>query len=252
MMARILTKLRIDEVSAVIKGSNPGAKVMIMKSDDDPPYLFNDIMLAKASVSDPLRGPRDEDDDDKLSAKLRAMVAAMTIADPSKTEQQHLHYLLHSAHGRRLAEHFNNLSKGEPPMLDVNKLIPIAEKALMASVNKRDDESDAKAFTRKFENDLEFRKQWKIVQEARHLLSPNMTKSVNVMDTTPTSTEVGNTSVPDDSAEAIRLLRELAEKQHRTFEEVFADPNNKALAGRTYTSHHRPNVSSTSGSELQR
>jgi hypothetical protein len=44
---------------------------------------------------------------------------------------------------------------------------------------------------------------------------------------------VGNTNISDDSAEAVRLLQEMAEKQHRTFEQVFADPNNKALASRT-------------------
>ncbi len=68
----------------------------------------------------------------------------------------------------------------------------------------------------------------------------------------PTSVETGSTTVSDDSAEAIRLLNEMATKQGRKFEKVFADPNNKALAGRTYTAAHRPNTSSTSGSELQR
>ena len=55
----------------------------------------------------------------------------------------------------------------------------------------------------------------------------------------PTSTEVGNTNVADDSAEAVRLLSAMAEKQHRTFEQVFADPANAELATKTYTSHHR-------------
>jgi hypothetical protein len=68
----------------------------------------------------------------------------------------------------------------------------------------------------------------------------------------PTSTSVGNTNVSDDSAEAVRLLQEMAEKQGRKFEDVFADPNNTALAGRTHTGAHRPTSSSTSGSELQR
>jgi hypothetical protein len=64
---------------------------------------------------------------------------------------------------------------------------------------------------------------------------------------------VGDTNVTDDSAEAIRLLNEMATKQGRKFEEVFADPANKALAGKTYTGAHRPTASSTSGSsELQR
>jgi hypothetical protein len=61
-----------------------------------------------------------------------------------------------------------------------------------------------------------------------------------------------DTSVADSSAEALRLLGEMAAKQGRSFEQVFADPANRELAGRTYTGHHRPNTSSTSGSELQR
>ena len=93
--------------------------------DDDPPYTFNNIMLRKAEVSDPLRGDREESGDDKVSAKLRAMVNAMVMADPTKSEEEHLHYLLHNAHGRRLAEHLNSLSKhkDEPmPQVDITKL----------------------------------------------------------------------------------------------------------------------------------
>jgi len=33
---------------------------------------FSKLNIAKADVSDPLRGPRDEPDDDKVSPKLRA------------------------------------------------------------------------------------------------------------------------------------------------------------------------------------
>jgi hypothetical protein len=42
----------------------------------------------------------------------------------------------------------------------------------------------------------------------------------------------------------------MATKQGKSFETVFADPANRALANRTYTRHHLP--SSTSGDELQR
>jgi hypothetical protein len=35
-MTRILKNLQIDEVSVVLKGANPGAKVMIRKADGDP------------------------------------------------------------------------------------------------------------------------------------------------------------------------------------------------------------------------
>jgi len=59
---------------------------------------------------------------------------------------------------------------------------------------------------------------------------------------TPTSTEVGNTLVSDDSAEAVRLLQEMADKQHRTFEQVFSDPQNRKLAAATYTRAHRSSI----------
>jgi hypothetical protein len=58
----------------------------------------------------------------------------------------------------------------------------------------------------------------------------------------PTSVEVGSSETSDDSAEAVRLLAELAEKQGRTFETVMADPVNAKLAARTYTAHHRSSV----------
>jgi hypothetical protein len=59
---------------------------------------------------------------------------------------------------------------------------------------------------------------------------------------TPTSTVAGSSLVADDSAEAVRLLGEMAEKQHKTFEQVFADPANSKLSAKTYTSAHRPNI----------
>lgn len=117
---RMLTQLRIDEVSAVIKGSNPGAKVLIRKSDE--PLMFDDI-IRKADVSDPLRGPRDEDDDNKVPAKLRAWARMMVTVDPSKSEEDHLFALIHTARGQHTARHLNELSKGETmPQVDIFKL----------------------------------------------------------------------------------------------------------------------------------
>jgi hypothetical protein len=263
-MPHILTKLRIDEVSCVIKGANPGAEVLIRKSDDDdPPYTFNAIMKRKANEprsNDDIQRTNTEEDDKKLSERLKEIVDAMVIAKPGLHPQRALRYLLHTPPGRELLNlAINKTEKDDPPMLnianmnmsEVAKIVSITEEALMAQVTKRDDETYAKAFSKKYENDIEFRKQWKIAQEGRHLLSmASTTKSMASLE--PTSTEVGNTNVVDDSAEAIRLLNEMAEKQHRTFEQVLTDPNNKALAGRTYTMHHRPSTSSTSGSELQR
>jgi hypothetical protein len=104
---------------------------------------------------------------------------------------------------------------------------------------------------RKHNDNLEYRKQWRDVTEAKHTLSMSETaKSMATL--TPTSTEVGSSATSDDSAaEAVRLLGEMATKQGKSFETVFADPANRALANRTYTAAHRPTASSTSGDELQ-
>jgi hypothetical protein len=252
-MPRLLKNLVINEVSAVFKGANPGALVMIRKADDDPPYLFEDIMerrkrqspfahisLHKAAVSGPLRGPREGDDSDKVLAKLNAMVDAMFVATPSISREQAAHYLLHNAHGRRLAEHLNNLSKGETimPQVDILKVATILEDGLNAQVTKRDGESFAQAFSRKYQADEDWRRQWASVTEAKHTVA----LSKGMASLTPTSLGVGNTNVSDDSAEAVRLLNEMCEKQGRSFESVFSDPANSALAQKTYTSAHRSSI----------
>jgi len=263
-MMRKLTQLRIDEVSAVINGANPGAKVMIRKVDkpdywEDPPYLFDDIMYRKANE------PRADDDeqrtntipdDDKVSGKLRSMVDAMIVAVPSLDRQTATHFLLHSPHGRRLAEHFNSISKTEKeipmPQVNIFKLSNIESvreiakhitekddvtefdltKILMghAQLNKRNKESDGAAFERILTapGNSELR------------LAYRTTKGMASLE--PTSVEVGDTSVSDDSAEAVRLLAEMAEKQGRSFEQVMTDPANAKLAARTYTAHHRSSV----------
>jgi hypothetical protein len=219
------------------------------------PLMFNDIMLRKLSeVEADEADERDEDDDDKVSAKLRAMVDAMIMAEPTLTKEAATHRLLNTAHGRALARHLNELSKKDtPPMLDVRKLIPVLEEGLLnrAKLEKRDGESDAKAFDRLYTNDIEYRKSWVNLTEMKHAIA--LAKSLpNLMSVTPVSVEVGATNVQSDAEKAIKQLRALAEKQHRTFEEVFLDSSNAELAQRTYTSAHRPQTSSTSGDELQR
>jgi hypothetical protein len=277
-MARILTKLRIDEISSVDRGAGENCRVLLWKRDGNAPgtverfprgKLFNDVMLRKAE-NDDITDENQIDPNDTPTAllpKLSAMVAAMVRAEPSLTEEHALFHLLHSSHGRRLAEHLNNLTKRkDPPMNRTEELRDIAKAAggmaaiakniidrgsttisehefsaaLMehAKAHKRDNESTFGAFSRLLENDIDLRKALGIVKGYAH--------------TEPTSAEAGSTLISDDSAEAVRQLKEMANKQRRTFEQVFADPANKALTARTYTSAHRPTTSSTSGSELQR
>jgi hypothetical protein len=214
--------------------------------------------------------PNDIDDQNVLDPKLEAMIGALIEASPaSLTRQQAVHHLLHSPRGRLLASHIANITKKEQrPMVDITKLhniesVVVISKHIIdngasgisehefsqmimghAKLNKRANESDTAAFARIFSapENIELRKAHAITQSS----FPNM------MDTTPVTVETGSTLVSDDSAKAYEQLMALAEKQHRTFEQVFSDPANGELAGRTYTLAHRPNVSSTSGSELQR
>jgi hypothetical protein len=111
-MVKKLTKLRIDEISSVDHGAGEGCRVMLYKRDD-----------GDVTDDDPQR-TNTTPDDDKVSGKLRSMVDAMIVAAPSLDRQTATHFLLHSAQGRKLAEHLNNLSKGETPMpqVDITKL----------------------------------------------------------------------------------------------------------------------------------
>jgi hypothetical protein len=236
-MPRILKNLRIDEVSCVLKAASPGARVLIRKADDDlPSYLFDDIMLRKADEPGPdddIQPPNSATDADKapLPAKLEQMVDAMVLA----ARQVAAHYLLHSPHGRKLYDHLSKTMESKP-MLDIMKVIAITEQGLMAQVPKVNGETYAKSFSSKYENDQGFREQWRDLTDAKHFAA--LAKGTATL--TPTSTEVGKTLVADDSMKAVRLLREMAEAQGRTFEDVFTDPANKALAGNTYTGAHRP------------
>jgi hypothetical protein len=274
-MVRKLTKLRIDEISSVDRGANEGAKIVLMKrdsSDDNPPYLFNDIIKAKEP-----RSNTDEQrtntipDDDKVSSKLTAMVDAMIVAVPSLDRQTATHFLLHSARGRRLAEHFNNISKGEQPMnrqQEMQQMHKFIKEGGMPAVAKRVIEKGSTSLTEveyteciqeeatrkgiSFEKafaDPMTQQAYQIVREAGYVKSlvANVPGSYDAIikgmaTLKPTSTEVGNTLVADDSAEAVRLLNEMAEKQGRKFEDVLADPKNSKLAARTYTRAHRSSI----------
>jgi NADPH-dependent curcumin reductase CurA len=88
-----------------------------------------------------------------------------------------------------------------------------------ARISERAGESDAKAFTRLYESNAEFRKADRAATEAGWI-EHHKSNFPNMMDVTPQSTEVGNTLVGDDSAAAYTQFQQLAEKQHRTFEEV--------------------------------
>jgi hypothetical protein len=266
-MVRILTKLKINEVSSVDRGAGEGVKIVLMKRDDTPqrPLLFNDIMLAKVAADDEQR-TNTIPDDDKVSAKLRSMVDAMIVAVPTLDRQTATHYLLHTPKGRRLAEHFNSISKrkDETPMptVDIMKLHNpdsviefikssgasefVISEVIMghARLNKRDGESDAQAFARVF---------------PKFQTAYGVSKGYpNMMSVEPVSVEVGDTTVEDDSWKAAAQLTALVEEQRararwmtasKLYERVYADPANKAVVARA---HKRPTASSVNTDYLER
>jgi hypothetical protein len=212
--------------------------------------LFEDYKdYLKAGVSDPLRGPRDEDDDLKVSASLKAMVQAMQLATPGLSEADAAHHLLHSAHGRALAIHLNSLTKKETPMqTDIFKLhniesvVTIAKHIIdngaseisefdfyrvvngHAQMNKRVGESDAKAFNRVFATP-EIRRAYGIVK--------------GYMDIEPVSVEVSGSVTADDSKKAYEQLYKMAEEMrrksptltiHQAFARVFTAEENRQWA----------------------
>jgi hypothetical protein len=238
---RKLTQLRIDEVSSVDKGAGEGVKVMLYKRDTPQgPLLFNDIMLRKATE------PTDTGDEPS-TANLSATLDELTAEIVASSTPHHINplrarrWLLTTPQGQQLLLQ-RATKKRETPMLDFAKLLEITEHGLNAQVTQQTGESFAKAFTRKYESDESYRRQWQNHQDTKMMLSLSKATSASM---TPTTAVVGDTSVADDSAEAVRLLTEMAEQTGQSFEVVFSAPENKELAARTYTMHNRPNNSST-------
>lgn len=102
-MVKKLTKLRIDEISSVDRGAGEGCKIVLMKRDDDS-----------------------QDDDDSQSTvadKLDGMVDAMLLAAPTLDRQKAAHYLIHTAHGRRLYEHLSKQMEASMPQDFIQKIM---------------------------------------------------------------------------------------------------------------------------------
>jgi hypothetical protein len=133
-MARILTKLRIDEVSAVDKGAGDGVKIVLMKRDDTPrskPHVerharrlrkFEDIFMRKQR-DDGAAYPRNRSDvidDDRNDGGGAGDHHASKVADLLVEAGSHpdrasaLSHLLHSPQGQALLARMHK--KDDPPM----------------------------------------------------------------------------------------------------------------------------------------
>jgi hypothetical protein len=147
--------------------------------------LFGDYSECLKAAVQPPNSPTDEPKA-PLEDKLQSMVDAMIVAAPTLDRQTAHHFLLHTAQGRRLAEHLNSISKTErnvPMQVDIAKLhnidsvIEVAKNVIddkvtmteaqfneiltgHAKLNKRQGESTATAFSRIFSDpeNIELRK----------------------------------------------------------------------------------------------
>jgi hypothetical protein len=197
-------------------------------------------------------------------------VAALRVANPNLSREDAMHYLLHSQSGRDLARHLTDISKIqrradnyevaiEKHRAHIKKhgIVPLASyivrkgrsplgeheftELLMeaARLQKKENESDAQAFARLFENDLTIRKAHAICKS----IGAFEMGQVNVA---PSVTETGRTDVESDAKEAYDLLMQKAEELRasspymtieQTFSRVFQDSKNSDLAARA---HRRP------------
>jgi hypothetical protein len=121
-MARVLTKLRIDEVSAVDRAAGEGTKIVLMKRAE--PHVeeaarasrrayFLKIFTSKADAAD------DGDDDaGSLADHLIVELARLLVASGKfSNNADALNYVLNTRHGAALL-HRVRIGKDDPPMQD--------------------------------------------------------------------------------------------------------------------------------------
>jgi hypothetical protein len=253
-VTRILTKLRINEISSVDRGAGDGCRIMLAKRDDD---AFEEPEKDDV-IDDDLAVADDEPDAPK---KLRQFVEALRIANPKLTEQQAHYFLLHHPAGQMLSRHLAEVTKMKDaqPMDQLrsfvkgNGVIGIAKHIVAkgstaitehefsdlimeaAKREKRAGESDAAAFSRFFAapENADVRK--------AHALTKSMMPIEPVY--------VGGKDASDvntDNSKAYQQMVALAEEMRRrspyltvaqAFARVFTNPENAELANKA---HMRP------------
>jgi hypothetical protein len=255
-MPKILTRLRIDEVSAVDRGAGEGVKVILMKRDDTG-RSFNDIM-AKAEADD------GGNDAGGLADHPIVQLAQLLVASGHKADiASALHYLLNTSHGAGLL-HRVRTHKGVDPMQDTFHAImkdggiaatcaqivakgstTISEEEIVSAVSKIAAErwpelSEAQAFSKiAGASTEEARVVWEAIRVAK----------LSVYDVQPTmvgSPDAMHEANDSEQSDAARQLGEMAEKLRATspwlsadqaFARVFENPKNAILAAKM---HRRP------------
>jgi hypothetical protein len=143
--------------------------------------MFEQIPFSKLNIA---KASDDAPPEAKLSATLDELVAELVASatphhiNPLRARR----WLLTTGQRQALLAQYLTKKKEQTPMLDIAKLLEITEHGLNAQVSPREGESFAKAFTRKYETDESYRRQWQNHQDTKLMLS----KTTATM--TPTST----------------------------------------------------------------
>lgn len=283
-MARKLTKLRIDEVSAVLRGAGEGCEVRLMKAHDarTQRQRFTDTFRKALEPQDPDNGDDIGDTDAKLSPELQRHINALILAVPTVTREQAANFLLHTSHGRELLRTLSTVksssnTRKEPPMdreqglrkivkesgglLRVAKVIAvtgdangISEHELSALAfeeakkhalpGERPNTAFARWYSEPAQLDLR-----KAIQIAKS--TPVDKAYPQLMDMKPVTVETGSSATADDSAEAYAQLQTMANAMRArspelTIAQCFARVfEDQANAALAAKAHRRPSATTS-------
>jgi hypothetical protein len=273
VLPRVLTKIRIDEVSACDAGAGVGTRIILMKRHDAPTEAasrraFFLKIFTKADAADD--GANDAGDRSGENTSLAdhpiVQLATLLVASGHKADlASALDHLLNTSHGAALL-HRVRTHKGESPMPDnlakiakdigivrVAKAIVdgqrsygigesefvglVTEHAQKLFPDKTPDSAFAKLFSDNGPDGVLLRKAHAVVKAAPFDIQPTMVGGIGAQ----------NEANDSEQSEASRQLGEMAEKLRaasavplsadQAFARVFENPKNAALAAKM---HRRP------------
>jgi hypothetical protein len=264
-MPKVLTKLRVDEVSCVTKGAGEGTRIVLMKRDaprphafgyamPKPPSIYHEIFSRKRAGGDERRsrirhlhrhiadgnGARPEqidtgvDTDGNIAAHVSHLADLIVeAADGGVARSEALAWILTNRHGRAAVTH---LTKKEVPKMNINKTLrEVGEHGFTKMIQKYSNsvrlpnETQAQAFTRVFTSDdgegAAIRRAWLV------------SKGGGI----PADEPSDDDEADGENENALEELNELAEQTRQrnpgmskaaAFSKVYCDPANARLAQR--------------------
>jgi hypothetical protein len=256
MMARLLTKLVINEVSSVTKGAGKDCRIVLMKRDDglsDGAARYRDLFLQifkSGEENDPVINDTTYDDpqrsntvsdDDKVTAHVKALAALMVKAEPGLDEAHAMYRLLHTPRGRLLWQHPFAKTEKDPSMSRTEEMVEMKKfvsstPGAMNSIAKRVISEGSTSLT-----EIEYTDLWKAeagsnAAFAKEFSGPRTIKHEaydavynltfakagypNLMSVEPVSVEVGSTVTADDSKKAYDQMMAMARRQQETSPEL--------------------------------